>query len=252
MRVLIIEDEEAAREHLEHLLQKSQYNMCIAGTASSVHDSIILLEQNPSVDLIFADIHLSDGSAFDLFKKVMIKTPIIFTTAYDEFVLNAFEVQSIAYLLKPITPKKIDEVMHKYLAMGEHYKEQWQNNVDELIGKLSGGKSGLKKRFLVKIGPKYFPLEVSNINAFYRNDLVFLLTRDGKKYPLNESLDVLESQLNPSDFIRVSRQVIIRKTFIKSLEQYTGGKLLVLPEKPLPFDIIVSQEKALWLKHQLS
>lgn len=252
MNVLIIEDEISSRNHLTALLESSPYPVKVVGTGASVQEAMQLLRQGEGIDLVFLDIHLSDGSAFEIFRNLKVDTPIIFTTAYDRYVLDAFAVNSIAYLLKPITQAALDEAIQKHISVVGHHLQAWQIRLENLIKSVSvPAERNLKKRFLVKVGIKFTPIEIDRIACFYRDNIVYLFTLEGEKYPINESLDILESQLDPDEFIRLNRQVLVRKSFIVNLEQYTSSKLLVTFRIPLPFEVVVSQEKASWVKENL-
>ncbi len=248
MKVLIIEDEPAAQQHLADLLEASMYDVTVSGTAGSVKQAIELIGGSKNIELIFLDIQLSDGLVFEIFKRIPVEIPIIFTTAYDKYLLEAFQVQSIGYLLKPITLKNLEDAIEKNQKMASYYQSGWQNQIEQL---LTNKGMATRKRFLVKIGTSFKPIHLEDVAAFFREDLVYLITEDGSRYPIDESLDSLESQIDSSLFIRLNRKTFVRKSFVKNLEQYTGSKLLVSLKINLPFEIIVSQEKATWVKNEL-
>lgn len=249
MNVLIVEDEASARDHLLDLLKDEEVS--IVGTIASIEEAVSYLSKDHSLDLLFMDIHLSDGSAFEIFRKVDVQTPIIFTTAYDQYLQDAFGVHSIAYLLKPITRKNLHEALDKHRKLSAYYQQEWGQQMKGLLEHLTRQGESFRQRFLVKVGLKFKPVEITQVDAFFRDEAVYLFTNTDEKYPINDSLDAIEHQIDMSAFIRLNRQVIVRKNFIENLEQYPGSKLLAKTKKPLPLQIIVSQEKASWVKESL-
>jgi len=251
MKILIIEDETAARQHLRKLVGQELPAAEVVGELSSVEESIAWFQSNKETDLVFLDVHLSDGSAFDLFKSVVVKTPIIFTTAYHQYAIEAFKVQSLSYIVKPVTASKLQNALDKYRDLASHYQARQLNELYQNLSRLSTQKIS-RKRFLVKIGPKLRPIPTEEIAYFYRSELVYLVTHAGEAYPINDSLDTLEEALDEDTFARLNRQYLVRITSISHLKQYFAGKMLAYLDPKAPDKVVISQKKAAILKERLN
>ncbi|MDH6359082.1 LytTR family DNA-binding domain-containing protein [Parabacteroides sp. PF5-9] len=241
MKVLIIEDEKAAVRNLKALLLDIDHNIEILAVTDSITESIEWLRNHPEPDLIFVDIHLADGSAFEIFEHIHIKSPVIFTTAYDEYALKAFKVNSVDYLLKPIDRNAIENALDKL------YHLRAKTNV--LPGDYSGLIRALKQNenykthFLIPVkGDKLFPLPVDSISYFYiyEGD-VKAVTDDEKEYILNQTLDELNECLNPSQFFRVNRQYIISRKSVRDIDLWFNSRLSVNLKIPVKERILVSR-----------
>ncbi|HAA12732.1 MAG TPA: DNA-binding response regulator [Cytophagales bacterium] len=251
MRILLVEDEIAAQQHLVSLLEVTWPGVEMAGVLPSVQQARAWLHQHPAPDLVFLDIQLADGPCWPLAEQVARSSPIIFTTAYDQYALRAFDHHSIAYLLKPITEEKLHRALSKYQALRHEAKPELTSMLPQLRAALTEVKSPFRERFLVKKGKALTPVNTNTVAYFYRDTLLYLVTQAGERYPVDFSLEALENQLNPREFLRLNRQVLAHIGSIARVEPYLGGKLLVQLEPPLPQVIVVSQEKGAWLKQQL-
>ena len=204
MKALIIEDEMIAAKALKKLLGEVSPGIEIVGVLESIEDSVEWIEENPMPDVIFMDIHLADGSSFAIFDKVSITCPVIFTTAYDEYALKAFEVNSIDYLLKPVSKEALERAMHKLLTLSETRVNSDQ--VEKLLAQL-GEKKKFRNYFLLPERDKLVPLSVSNVAyAYIEAKTVKMVTYDNKSYYLTQTLDDLIAQLDPHEFFRANRQ----------------------------------------------
>ncbi len=249
MKILIVEDEPLAANNLIRQIQAlgSQYQ--ILGVADTIRKAIRMLKENEP-DLLFLDIQLSDGLSFDIFRQYPVQCPIIFTTAFDEFAIQAFEHNSVAYLLKPITKEKVAEAFSKLEKMKVVLSPKiYPLLFAELSKKVSS--SSFKRNFLVKKGSKLIPLTSNQIAYFIAEDkCVFIITMDDQRYLCNYTLQKLESLLNPNDFFRISRQYLVNRRSISSLEPYSKGQvsasLLSTKEK-----IVVSRQQTILLKEWL-
>jgi DNA-binding LytR/AlgR family response regulator len=235
IRTLIIEDEEPAALRLEKLLKLIDEEIQIIEKLDSIESSVKWLNENPHPDLIMLDIQLADGLSFEIFKKVTIESFIVFTTAYDEFAIKAFELNSIDYLLKPVNKEKLSDAVAKYKKLSGKKPEF---KLDEIINLIEQKKGGYKKRFAITIGAHIKSVEVEEISYFYSLDKnTFLCTFEGNNFPVDFSLDKLEELLGPENFFRISRQNIVNFKSIK--------KIHVLSKSRLELEIDKSKDKLL-------
>lgn len=235
MRVLIIEDEPLAQEELVRLVRKLFPEMDIVGILSMVSESIEWLTEN-SADLIFMDIHLADGISFDIFTQVDVKIPIIFTTAYDQYAIQAFQVNGVGYLLKPIVEKDlisaVDKLAHNTYA---------SYNISNLLQSMNMSKE-YKSRIGVKIGDRYNYVEMSHAAYFYVEErLTFLMTVEGKRYIVDYSIEALESLLDPKLFFRISRGCIASIQSIKEVSKHFNSRLKVTLTPTYHGDMLISR-----------
>lgn len=242
MKALIIEDEVLAAQSLQKLITEVAPDTEIIGVLQSIEESVAWFDENPMPDLAFMDIHLADGSSFAIFERTQITCPVIFTTAYDEYALKAFEVSSIDYLLKPINRNDLTRAMHKFNALvGE---KQNNNDAIETLLHHIGLKKNYKSCFLVPERDKLIPLPTANIAYIYIKDkLVKTIALDGHTYYMSQTLDEIMTQLNPDDFFRANRQFIVSRKAIKDMTIWFGNKLSLNLLVEIPEDIIISKAK---------
>jgi two-component system LytT family response regulator len=252
MHVLIIEDEAPAARRLEQLIRQYDSTVSVSGVLESVGAAVRWLSSHPAPDLIFMDIQLADGISFDIFRQTEVKTPVIFTTAYDEYALQAFKVNSIDYLLKPIEQESLNESMRKYYQLKEQFIQPEPALLRDLMQSLQGGQKAYKSRFLVKLGDRLVFIFTQQVAYFMAEDkLVFIVTSDNKKYNTDYSLDELENLLSPNDFFRINRQYITHIQSIKNIHHYFNGKLkLNLHPEPAQ-EVLISRERAALFKKWL-
>ncbi len=221
MDILIIEDEELASEKLKMLLQEIDPAHRVLATLDSVADSVRWLSMNQA-DLILLDIHLSDDLSFKIFEQIQVDTPIIFTTAYDEFAIKAFEQNSIAYLLKPVGIGELRRGLEKYQKLAGNSPIKTQ----EFQELLSHFQRDVIKRVIVSFGGKMRAIDTKDIALFYSAEKVtYLLTFSGTRYVVDDSLDQTESSLNPREFFRVNRRYLVQFSAIQEVLQYSSRKL---------------------------
>jgi DNA-binding LytR/AlgR family response regulator len=250
MNVLIIEDESFAADKLERMLKEVDPSINILAKLGSIKESSKWLSRN-TADLIFLDIQLSDGISFSIFEQVPIPTPVIFTTAYDEYAIKAFQLNSIAYLLKPIRQRDLAESLHKYRSL----KSAFSIDFDLLLANMQGKEPDFKKRFLIQIGEKIRKIEVSEIAYFYVLDKgVYLRTFQGNSYSIEYTLDKLEIMLNPSVFFRINRKYMVNMDSIANMVAYSRGriKLELKPNADDEFDTVVSIDRSADFKKWLN
>jgi DNA-binding LytR/AlgR family response regulator len=242
MNVLIIEDEVLAADRLEAMLKVVAPDIQVLARLSSIKDSVRWLMQH-SADLIFLDIQLSDGLSFTIFEQVTVTTPIIFTTAYDQYAIRAFKLNSVDYLLKPIRQSELHESIRKYRTL----KSAYSIDFEELLNTLHGNKPDYKKRFMIQYGERIRKVEISEVAYFYAMDKsVFLKTFEGQSYPLDYTLDRLEEFVDPARFFRINRKYIVCIDAISSMTAWSRNRVKVelKPAAEDTGDTIVSIDRA--------
>ncbi len=251
INVLIIEDEYEAAQRLQRMILKWQPEAKIMAILDSVEQSVKWLKTFYAPDLIFLDIHLSDGLSFEIFDQYEINCPVILTTAYDEYWQKAFEINSIDYLLKPISEERLEKSLNKYLKLKSEGSNQ-PINLD-IIKNLWTQKAKYRVRFLVETGPSIGVLPVENIAYFVAKDkMVDIYTFDGKVYPLKSSLDQLETELEARLFYRANRQFIVSAASIVKLHQHFNYKVKLELKPKTEQDVIVAKTNVSELKEWLS
>jgi len=251
MNVIIIEDEKPSARRLSRLL--SELNVEVSEMLHSVEESVLWFKNNAHPDLIFLDIQLSDGLSFEIFEEVEINSAIIFTTAYDEYALQAFKLNSIDYLLKPIDDEELEVAVKKYKDLN---KGNEKISIDfEDIKKLLVNpiEREYKKRFTVKVGQHIKIINADEIECFYsENKGTYAATTDGRNYLLDITLESLEEVLEPKIFHRVSRKFYININHIKDIISYTNSRLQIKLNRFSEQEIIVSRERVrdfkMWLE----
>lgn len=238
MKILIIEDELPAQVQLVRMISANYPSFDVVAKIDSVKGAVDWLESN-SADLIFMDVELSDGQCFEIFKQVKIETPVIITTAYNDYAIKAFKVNSIDYLLKPIDKVEFIEAVEKSKKFTQKPKQDFKE-IEDLLSKSLPKE--YKKRFTVKLGDKILILNIQDIAYFYSEEkATFIVTAEGKRYISDLTLDALEEQLNPKDFFRISRGCITNITSIKSVSRYFNSRLKVILTPPVAEDVLVSR-----------
>lgn len=243
MKLLIIEDEAPAFRRLQNLLHEIDPRLEIIEVIDSVEDSIKWLKNHNAPDLIFMDIQLSDGLSFEIFDAVKIDKPVVFTTAFDEYTLRAFKVNSIDYLLKPIKKEALAQSLNKYNELKNMFGQQ--QDLNQLISRIRLDERKFKTRFLIKQGEKLVSVETADIAFFFtHNGLVYLKSCADRKYMLDYTLDELMEQLDPDKFFRANRQFLVAFEAIKAVHKWHKGKLLIETMPETAEKITVSAEKA--------
>lgn len=255
MKALIIEDEQHAAQRLISLLNDTGREIEILDTLESIESSIKWLNENPDPDVIFLDIQLADGLSFAIFDQVEVKSPVIFATAYDEYAIKAFEINSIDYLLKPIKLERLQFSLDKLEKLRPTMTpNDISTQLQNMILDYHERNKTYRSRFLVNKADSMIPIAAEDIAYLYTEDkVVFLITRDNRRFMLNYSLDQLEKQLNPDSFFRVNRQFIIAMRSIHKIHNYFNYKLKVELAPVSAQEVIVSRQKVAefkeWLDH---
>ena len=244
MKVVIVEDEHLAASKLEKMILKYDSEIEILGKLESVESAISWLKSNNSPDLIFLDIQLTDGTSFDIIKEVKLNCPAIFTTAHDQYALKAFELQSIDYLIKPISQEKLSNSMEKFKEMKDSLSSK---NIDytQILNAVKSIGKEYKLRFLVKTGSAMKSIGVMDIAYFYSEDkLVFLKTKSDQRFVIGESLDELEGIINPLDFFRINRKYILNFDVIQKVHPHFNGRLKIEFNPSPDENIYISNRRA--------
>lgn len=249
MKTVIIEDEKLAQERLEELINQVDSSIEVTAKLASVEESIKWLKKNEP-DLIFLDIQLEDGLSFEIFDKVTIDVPVIFTTAYDQYAIKAFKLNSIDYLLKPIRKAELEEALNKY----KNIKNSYLRDFEDVFNSIMNKEISYKKRFLVQYGQKIKKIETEEIAYFYAMEKnVFMTTYEKSNYPVNYSLDKLTEILDPEKFFRINRKMIISFDAIKNMIPFSRSRIKIELNPPAPKEVeaLVSVERASSFKEWL-
>ena len=242
MKVLIVEDESMAAKRLSTMLMRLEPDVEILDQLDSVKTAVKWLSSNKA-DLLFFDIQLADGLSFEILNQVNIKTPIIFTTAFDEYAIKAFKVNSIDYLLKPIDPEELQNALGKF---HQNFKkpEPQQPNMALLEQAMKMLTKQYKERFVVKIGEHIHTVDVKEAAYFFSQDkATFLVTQDKKRYIIDYSLEDVENLLDPQEFFRINRKYLISMRAVKDIVSYSNSRLRIILAQSDEMDAIVSREK---------
>ncbi len=248
MKYLIIEDEPLAQEELVRMLKSLDPNFVLLSSIDSVKEAVNWFNNNEQPDIIFMDIHLSDNICFDIFNKVDITAPIIFTTAYDQYAIEAFKTNGIAYLLKPIEEEELIDALKKFRTLTNTNIEL--SNIHTQIQQLStlytqpSTLTTYKERVLAKVGDNYQHVMMQDVAYFYSEDhYTFVATKDKQRYIINYTLDTLVEQLNPQQFFRISRQFILNINSINTISKHFNGRLKITVNPSFSEDIYVSRNR---------
>lgn len=254
MKILIIEDEIPAQRMLKEMLAELDYEIKVVGCLNSIKSSVEWFKNNPHPELVLMDIQLSDGISFNILEQVTIESMIIFTTAYDEYAIQAFKVNSLDYLLKPFDKDDLQAAFEKYKVYSKKFIEQKNTKIDysEIASIIKNAEPDYRKRFLIQSDEVFFQLPVEQVAYFHSmQKITFAVTFEQRKYPLNFSLENLKEQLNPELFFKVNRQFIININAIKKIHSYFQGKLVIDTKPAHSEQIIVGKDKAASFKRWL-
>jgi two-component system, LytTR family, response regulator LytT len=244
MTILILEDETLSAERLQNLLKEIDDEAKIVGHLKSVEAAIDWLTANQHPDLILSDIRLLDGLCFEIFSRVKVRSPVIFTTAYDQYAIKAFEVNSVDYLLKPVQPEKLRAALEKVKSRIGKNTPTAPPDYSELIKLIQGSKQEYKSRFMVRLGQKIIAVPVEKVAYFFsENKLSFLVAQDQKRYPLDQPLDELIDLLDPRVFFRANRQFIVTFQSIAEIHPYFKGRIKLQLNPASTEEVVVSSER---------
>lgn len=249
MNILIVEDEIPAAEKLERYLKKYSKDIQVLAVTTSIHDTSNWLSKNQSsLDLIFMDIQLTDGLSFEIFNRIPVEKPVIFITAFDEYAIDAFKVNSIAYLLKPITFMDLSSALQK---LDQMKKQLGDNTINKVVSELN--QKQYKSRFMVKVGEHIRSIKISDIVIFYAEGrTVYLVNSDERKFIIDFKMEELEEMLDPKEFYRLNRSFIININAIEEVVIYSNSRLKVLSKIKFDKEMVVSRDKVGDFKDWLS
>lgn len=244
MKVFIVEDETLAAKRLQKMLKDIDPLVHVQGVADSIKSATAWFEKNTDTDLAFFDIELADGQSFEIFSNVKVNCPVIFITAYDEFALRAFKVNSIDYLLKPIDENELKNAIEKFKQLKSTATPV--SSIESLIADLQKQQTpDFKERFLVKQGQKLISVEIADVAFFYTEEKVTLIkTKTGERHIINYSLEEVEGFLDSKKYFRANRQFILNIKNIKEVHHWFNGKLKVATNPSAEVEIIISRERA--------
>jgi DNA-binding LytR/AlgR family response regulator len=240
MNCLIVEDEKVAADRLVGLIKKCDPSINISEIVQSVKNAVLWLNTHQAPGLIFMDIQLADGLSFEIYEQTIVKTPVIFTTAYDEYALKAFKVNSIDYLLKPIDQHELNNAIDKFKASNKH-KEIPAQVFDNILNSLT---KNYKNKFVLKVGEHIKVFTLEDVQCFYSMEkYTFLQNNSGRDYAINYTLDQLEDLLDPAQCFRINRKFIVSFSAISDIISYSNSRLKVKLNSNESDDLIVSREK---------
>lgn len=243
MNVLIIEDEPQAAQRLETLVKSLVPGVVILDKLDTVKRSVAWISSNPAPDLIFMDIQLADGISFQIFEQCEVKSPVIFTTAYDAYALKAFKVNSIDYILKPVDKDELNAALTKFrnLAGNASGSRVVLENIDQAVQMLT---KKYKTRFVIKVGEHLKTVDITNVQYFYSQDkATFCMTADNRQLVLDYTLEQLEQMVDPAHFFRINRKFLVSSQAIQDIISYTNSRLRLVVKGSADNDIIVARER---------
>lgn len=242
MRILIIEDELPAARRIEKLIRQQRPQVEILAVIDSISEAVKWFAQNPAPELILMDIHLADGLSFDIFQSIKIQSMVIFTTAYDQYAIRAFKVNSIDYLLKPIDALELKNALDKYDQVRGNTASFDYSMLNGMLDNLKN--RNYRERFLVKFGNAFTYIQAQEMRFCYAEDsLVFTRLADGKKYSLDHTLEQLEQLLNPTHFFRINRKILLHIDAVDKIHPYFNNRLKLELQPSPGFEIVVSRER---------
>jgi len=247
LSVLIIEDEIPAQRLLKETLQEINVETEVIACLNSIKSAVEWFQNNPHPAIVLLDIQLSDGLSFDIFKQVEVESMIVFTTAYDEYAMQGFKVNSLDYLLKPIEKDELQAAFEKYQHYNKSFIQKKNSSIDfsELTSLIKNEKLDYRKRVLIQSNEYFFHLPITEVAFFYSlQGITFAVTFEKREYPVNFSLESLKEQLNPDSFFKVNRQIIINIETIQKVHSFFNGKLRLETKPALSEDIVIGKDKA--------
>jgi DNA-binding LytR/AlgR family response regulator len=241
MKAIIIEDEKLSAEHLRNLIRKVDPNIDVLHIFDSVRQSLDAFNDGVRADLLFVDIHLADGLSFEIFNEISIDTPVIFTTAYDEYAIRAFKLNSVDYLLKPIGQEELRTAIEKFKKFG---RLNHSTMVDNIVQAYQSINKQYKSRFMIRMGENIVSVKTGDIAHFiFEDGIVLLVTNTNHLYPVDFTLDQLEQMLDPVEYFRINRKAIVNINSIQKTGTYFNSRLKITSQHLNDNNSIVSRER---------
>ncbi len=248
MKVIIIEDEKLTADHVERLLLKIDPSIQVTHRFETVKESVEAFQNGVSADVLIVDIHLADGNSFEIFSQSSIDIPVIFTTAFDQYAIKAFQINSIDYLLKPINKEELQKALQKFHKLTLHQHGILLQNLQELTKNTQ-----FKNRFLVKLGDNISSIKTEEIDHFcFEDGVVLLVTKVGKRFPVDYTLDQLEQNVDPHLFFRINRRIIIQIDTVQKVASFFNSRLKITTTYVQDENSIVSRERVTNFKEWLN
>lgn len=252
MKVVIVEDEHLTAQRLQGMLKRYDPQIEVLAELPSVSESVDWFKSNPDPDMVFMDIHLEDGQSFSIFETINLQVPIVFTTAYDEYTIKAFKVNSIDYLMKPLNYEELVQAIEKYKRLHAQKAEEGGGGMEMLLQTLQKKEPEYKSRFLVSIGSRLKAIETADINYFYSAEkITFLVTKDNQRFPIDYSLDKLALMMDPKVYYRINRQMMVKLDAISNIHVYPKGKIKLDLSPAMKEEVFVSMDKVVEFKEWL-
>ena len=239
MNAIIIEDEKLSAEHLTTLLQRIDSTIRVVATFDSVKKSVEAFKKGITADVLFADVHLADGLSFDIFSRISIDTPVIFTTAYDEYAIKAFKLNSVDYLLKPIGAEDLKASLDKLHKLSN----KQQIIIESLANAYQSLNKQYKSRFMVKMGDNIVSVKTEDVLHFIAEDGITIMVTNGKRYAVDYTMDQLETLISPELFFRINRKVLISMNAVQKVSSYFNSRLKINSDVLEDESAIVSRER---------
>lgn len=245
MRVIIIEDEFSAIKNMQAILKEIDEEIKIIACLESVEESIDWIKENEAPDIAFMDIQLSDGISFDIFETIEVKFPVIFTTAFNQYAIQAFKLNSVDYILKPIKKADVAFAINKFKKFGKNYTQTVESNFLEMMRNFKSGNQGnFKSALLIKSHNGFIPIAVKELAYFFiKNGIVNAISHNNEKYLVDEKLDDLQKVISDVDFYRANRQCIVSKNSILKASTYFNGRLSLKLKPHFENEVLVSKAK---------
>jgi DNA-binding LytR/AlgR family response regulator len=252
MKVVIVEDEHLSAQRLQGMLKKYDPSIEVLAELPSVAASVDWFKNNPDPDLVLMDIHLEDGQSFSIFETINLQVPVIFTTAFDEYTIKAFKVNSVDYLMKPLNYEELVAAIEKFKRIHGEEGEEKTVGLEHLLQSMQKKEPEYKSRFLVSIGSRLKTIETEDIQYFFSADkITFLVTKENQRFPIDYSLDKMAVMLNPKQFYRINRQMTVKLEAIKNIHVFSKGKIKLDLDPPTKEDVFVSMDKVVEFKEWL-
>jgi DNA-binding LytR/AlgR family response regulator len=252
MKVVIVEDEHLSAQRLQGMLKKYDPSIEVLAELPSVAASVDWFKNNPDPDLVLMDIHLEDGQSFSIYETINLQVPVIFTTAFDEYTIKAFKVNSVDYLMKPLNYEELVAAIEKFKRIHGEDGEEKTLGLEHLLQSMQKKEPEYKSRFLVSIGSRLKTIETEDIQYFFSADkITFLVTKENQRFPIDYSLDKMAVMLDPKQFYRINRQMTVKLEAIKNIHVFTKGKIKLDLDPPTKEDVFVSMDKVVEFKEWL-
>lgn len=243
MKILIVEDEAPAAKRLIRLVTEAEPDSVIVSHVDTVEDAVSFFQSRTEIDLALMDIQLADGISFEIFNKVKVEVPVIFTTAFDHYAVKAFKVNSVDYLLKPVEMSELKAALQKYKSL--HARTESKTDITEILNAIQQRKDGYKKRFLIKTAGRLTFINTADIAFFFSDEgNTFLVSAQNDRFLIDDTLEEIESQIDPEQFFRINRKMLLSLNAIKRIDPHFNNRYLILTEPKFEEEVVVSRQRS--------